>query len=583
MAVYNLEIVTDNNQIYKIGENKYNSLNFFEKEVVVSETEKKTNKKVAEDKSCFNMTFGYFNIRDEKVGSFTDYVDFPFLESIEIEAFRIGSVAGVIPEHYRTNSKRIIDDDENPTVEKGYDLGTIKKGLNYNCTIRLNFKVPAQLRRYPDIEKVIEKLLLSLHLSSAKGLNIKYLSTPHESGSEDQLTIEDMKSIDYSSEFNPINSSSGFEELSFSRLFAGYLSDGSDTLRKQEEINEGLLKIEKEYEALDKESKKAENNISNSATDEDKKINAQKLADIERKKKEKKDALKAQLTSRGKNQHGNQIREFEKKSAHYSISNPFKITFISRDEIDFTNMWYADDTSAENIGIYQLHVVHEYLNERQYMEPGTYDVFTLKPVDKKDYNVNKENKVSKDPNKRLSRNKSMIGKNNVTNSINKESDIPGTRFEKAPAAFTLRVSLPRAILQLQILDTVELVNSVFGAYDGLWKVMKNTITYSETGQVTQEIDLITAKNFTTKFETKTNVKISKYKEKTDEELGVTDLLKEADKQDEFNKSEELKKQEELNKLKEQEELKKQEVLKEQEALKKQETLNKQEEFFNKYS
>jgi len=521
-AIYSCKLETDDNELFKIGEiNNSISRN---KAKIKTETEVKTDKNNNSkklNKSCFDMTFGYFEIkRDDK--RYEDYVFFPFLDSFEINVLSQNSIRDIIPIDKRTKPKDIIDEETKET-NNGSKAGSVKMVNQYNCTVKMNFKIPAQLRRNPDAELVFQKLILSQSITS-KLLQINYISSPLIEGDDDTMFIFDMKNIDFGDGFNPINSSNGYEELSFSRLFAGYVTSSKETHKllksREKEFNKKTIlsqEVQFEQETLAKEKKRMD-----VANETSKTQLATNIVKLEKSIKNKESVIKEIIETNGFSRKGSFLSESEKQSKYYH--EPFKVTFLPEEDIDFTNVWYAEDTSTDSPGILQLSIINEYLHNRQYVDHGNYGVFTLKPIiHEKDVSINGD-KINLDKNKKSIHN-TVTAKSNVSSVINQENDRARSDFsKKIGKAFRLNVVLPRAILQVQVYDLIELRNSVFGVYDGLWRVMQNHIVYSENGQIRQELNLIINSRFIDKYDKKTNVKIKRMTDKQiDNRLEILDF------------------------------------------------------------
>jgi len=459
--------------------------------------------------TSYNMTFGYFNIEHKNNATL---VAFPFLASIEVEVMRMGSYASVIPSSVSMTSKRLMDK-ETPTGNKnGLDNGTGMVAKEYNCTVKFNFDIPSAMRRNPDVEEVLQRLVLAKKIAS-ESLVFNYLSL--DGNDDDVFVVYDLESIDFENEgFNPISSSSGYESLTFSRSFIGYANSDIGKVKAYENERMKELELRATKKGADRQINDSDKILNDDEAARDSKAFAlaDKTAAIVRKERANDNLKKMGIRKNGR-RNSHIVRDIEKSK----VENPYNITFLPEGDIDFTNTWLAEDTSSDGGGLIQLSAVNSYIKERQVLDYDNFTVFTLRPV-KKEANKtdagDKEDLIEK--------------KNDGSATVNDKSDIktvmeidandPASRFAKTKHSFQMNIVLPRAILQLRVLDPVRLINSVFGVYDGIWRVMKISMNYTDSGQMTQEISVIPNYDYLEDFEKKSNVKVKK--KNYDEDTGA---------------------------------------------------------------
>ena len=441
----------------KANENRVDAaLDYFKTKILLLDTKEKVN----DNKNTkFILTHGDYWIDSDK-----KTVYFPFLSNIEIEVFRMGAVQG-IAEDLNVEQVKYKDDNGN---DKTFAAQYIAP---YNCIVKISFSIPESISRYLPAWEWIPKILFA-KIITCKVLKLFPLYKSNNLSELDKYSviINELTSVDFNTEaFNPINSSGNGNDISFTRTFAGV----SQKIYKKVTTEE--YKKKRREDAIKEQEKKGNNKEELTV---DKKVNSEKKEETS-KIADAKSGFNNIMSAIG------DIREEEKEDNGKKIP---KLSFISKD-LDFENVYFIEDTASESNGLLQYSALYNRMEKVHTFIPDTLDIYLSEPTFK-------STKANSDTKKELSNSSisesGVAVQSSVANSeyidvaIKNNPSIVG----KKPDAFAMTVTLPFPIVDISLFDTVELIDSWLGLYDGFWKVLKINMKLDEKGQVNQQLNIV---------------------------------------------------------------------------------------------
>lgn len=412
------------------------------------------------------MTYGKLGIGKN------NQVFFPFLSSFEIQVLEISKLHSIntIWNTKELNDRGAIKYGEND--EKTSGDKNLKKIMN--CIITIEFSIPATLQSNEGYLYAMYNLALSTTLKS-KSLVINYLND------SEKIIISDLISYDFDSgSFNPI-SSSGFDDLTFTRSFVGRInmSDSKKDFLVTKYVDKKKKSLT-DADTLDTYNRVRAGKKNNLTKEQ--RMQAVKAAEKLAIEKEKaRERLQASNPLGTKPKEGEEPNDYKKGLDEYN----YIVSFLA-EGIDFKTTYLAEDSAMENSGLIQVLSIFNEVKEITTYDYTTFDMKLVLPSGK---DVRKEivrrtsgkkDKTDKLVNVPLGK----VGEEQVSST----NEMFGSAMtgQGGIKAFNLTLRLPRAIMTAEVFQDILLINSRFGVYDGIWRIFKITLSYEENGQLTQE-------------------------------------------------------------------------------------------------